>query len=414
MININNSNKKIPLNVLISSYACEPKRGSEPGVGWEWSLEIANKGHNVVVMTRANNKKVIDNFFLINKNNIKGIIRFEYFDLPHWVLFIKKIFSCHRIYYILWQIFVFKKIKKITKKENFDLVHHITFVSLRHFSYLGNLGIPFILGPLAGGDSSPKWLRKSIGWKFLITEYFRDFMKKTLIYDPFFNQSLKKANLIICSTPATKKVLPKQFKSKSKIINQVSMNYPEKKDFIGKRNHKKVLYVGRFTSLKGMDIGIESFALALQKDKDLSLTIVGKGAMEKRWKLKANKLGVSDKINWVNWLKQSELNKIYLEHSIFLFPSLHDSGGKVMFEAISKGLRVIALKIGGPEILLNNKVGRVIDIKNSNRKKLLNQISQSINYFGNQIYDNQLSYNRAIEHYKKWNISKLIDDIGIY
>ena len=418
MILKNKSKKKIPLKILVSSYACEPQKGSENAVGWEWSLDIANKGHNVVVMTRANNKKSIENFFLNSKNTLKGVIRFEYYDLPSWVLYLKKILSPFlnytRIYYFIWQFFVFKKIKKLTQKENFDLVHHLTFVSLRHFSHIGNLGIPFILGPLAGGDSSPYWIRKSLGWNFFITECFRDFMNQTLRYDPFFIKSLKKSDLIICGTPATQNILPNKFKSKSKVINQISMEYPMKKNFIEKRNEKKILYVGRFLSYKGMDIGLEAFAMALQKDNELSLTIVGRGPLEKKWKLKAKKLGISNKIKWINWLKQSELDKVYLEHSIFLFPSLHDSGGKVIFEAISKGLRVIGLKIGGPEILLNNKVGKLIDIKETERIKLLREISKSINDYANQSYDNESSYKRAIEHYEKWSISKIIDNIGIY
>ena len=40
--------------ILVSAYACEPLKGSEQGVGWNWVLQLAKK-NNVHVITRANN-----------------------------------------------------------------------------------------------------------------------------------------------------------------------------------------------------------------------------------------------------------------------------------------------------------------------------------------------------------------------
>lgn len=49
------------IRVLISAYACEPNKGSEPGVGWNWTLQMA-KMDEVYVITRSNNRKVIETF----------------------------------------------------------------------------------------------------------------------------------------------------------------------------------------------------------------------------------------------------------------------------------------------------------------------------------------------------------------
>lgn len=42
------------LKIFISAYACEPEKGSEPGIGWNVVNELA-KYHEVHVLTRANN-----------------------------------------------------------------------------------------------------------------------------------------------------------------------------------------------------------------------------------------------------------------------------------------------------------------------------------------------------------------------
>ena len=46
-------------HILISAYACEPLKGSEQGVGWNWVLQMA-KTNYLHVITRANNKELIE------------------------------------------------------------------------------------------------------------------------------------------------------------------------------------------------------------------------------------------------------------------------------------------------------------------------------------------------------------------
>lgn len=46
-------------NILVSAYGCEPLKGSEPGIGWNWVLQMA-KNNRLHVITRANNQKMIE------------------------------------------------------------------------------------------------------------------------------------------------------------------------------------------------------------------------------------------------------------------------------------------------------------------------------------------------------------------
>ena len=74
------------LNILLCAYACEPHKGSEPGVGWETSLHLSYKmtNANFFVVTRKNNKESI------NKESFPSNLNFIYYDLPKLFLFIKK------------------------------------------------------------------------------------------------------------------------------------------------------------------------------------------------------------------------------------------------------------------------------------------------------------------------------------
>lgn len=80
----------VKIRVLILAYACEPHKGSEPGIGWSWVMELAKRPEiEVFVLTRANNRSVIDNE-LLEMSSMQPNIQFFYYDLPFWVLKIKK------------------------------------------------------------------------------------------------------------------------------------------------------------------------------------------------------------------------------------------------------------------------------------------------------------------------------------
>ena len=67
--------------ILLSAYACEPGKGSEPAVGWMWATELAAAGHEVWVLTREANRSSIE--AVIPPLNADRL-HFHYCDLPHW------------------------------------------------------------------------------------------------------------------------------------------------------------------------------------------------------------------------------------------------------------------------------------------------------------------------------------------
>ena len=68
------------MNILISAYACEPNKGSEPGVGWNWAIELS-KHHNVWVITRDNNKSTIESYIKENPSYNCKNLKFIYVGL---------------------------------------------------------------------------------------------------------------------------------------------------------------------------------------------------------------------------------------------------------------------------------------------------------------------------------------------
>jgi glycosyltransferase involved in cell wall biosynthesis len=69
---------------------------------------------------------------------------------------------------------------------------------------------------------------------------------------------------------------------------------------------------------------------------------------------------------------------MYREHTAFLFPSLHDSGGTVVLEALSQGLPLICLDCGGPGAMLPSSCGFKIDVEGRNRKQVVDGLADAM------------------------------------
>lgn len=83
--------------IIVSAYSCEPLKGSEPAVGWNWVLQLG-KRNRVHVITRANNQEVIEQH--LPGNLISNII-FHYYDTPTYIKKLKiKIKVCISIIFV--------------------------------------------------------------------------------------------------------------------------------------------------------------------------------------------------------------------------------------------------------------------------------------------------------------------------
>ena len=367
------------MKVLLSAYACEPNRGSEPGVGWHWALEVEKLGHQVWVLTRKNNNDTINDYW--SKNNKPDNLNFIYYDVPKWLSWWKKGGRGVRIYYFLWQIGAFFVARSAHKSASFDQVQHITFVSVRQPSFMGFLGIPFLFGPVGGGESTPIYLRKHFSIKGKFKDYLRDVANFLVKIDPFMHLTFLKAGKIYVTSEQSKFVIPKIYHRK--VLISLAIGSDSRKNKAASSNVKshhdkfKVLYVGRFEYWKGMGIGLHAFSALQKKNSNATLTMVGSGPDKKNWKKQAYQLGIHN-IEWIEWLPQEQLSILYKKHDIFLFPSLHDSGGMVVLEAMAEGLPVVCLDLGGPGVMVDDSCGIKIDVDGLDEKEVIDKLCEAI------------------------------------
>ncbi len=369
------------MKILLSAYSCEPNKGSEPGVGWHWAIELARMGNKVWVITRANNQTVIDEALSIDPI---ANLHFKYYDLPKWVKRWKKIPGGVYLYYLLWQVGAYRVAKSLTEEVAFDWVHHITFGVFRLPSLMAFLGIPFIFGPLGGGESSPKSLRSSFPLRGYILDWFRDFSNWFVSIDPLLHAIFRRSRIILCKTAETKAAIPQPYQDKCRLYLEIGIE-PLDRDLpnLETRNSRpdgefRLLYVGRLVYWKGLHFGLQAFAQFQQQMPNSRLTVIGKGSDANWLQNIAKELKIEQAIDWIDWMPQQQVLEYYARHDVFLFPSLHDSSGNVVLEALSSGLPVVCLNLGGPGVMVNNSCGRAIETMNLNSTDLINQLSAAL------------------------------------
>jgi glycosyltransferase involved in cell wall biosynthesis len=105
----------------------------------------------------------------------------------------------------------------------------------------------------------------------------------------------------------------------------------------------KVLYAGRLTKEKGVDLLADSFLRARERDPRLHLLLAGGGPEED-----ALRARLGDAATFLGWLGREALARAYASADVFLFCSRTDTYGQVILEAQASGLPVVAVAEGGP------------------------------------------------------------------
>lgn len=110
----------------------------------------------------------------------------------------------------------------------------------------------------------------------------------------------------------------------------------------------RVLFVGRLEIEKGLSHLLEAFASVLTDEFPMELYIVGDGTLRAELETKARKLGVFSRTKFLGYVPQgNRLLRIYRGSNLFVLPSLQEQQGKVLLEAMSNGIPVVATDVGG-------------------------------------------------------------------
>jgi glycosyltransferase involved in cell wall biosynthesis len=345
------------MKILLSAYACEPGRGTELGVGWNTAREVA-RYHEVWVLTRPDDGREAIEAELA-RNPIPNL-HFVYCTLPIGGGLWKLGQGAFQIHYYLWQIYAYFVALRLHQKIGFDLAHHVTFVKYSTPSFLCLLPIPFIFGPVGGGESSPHAFWQDFSWRGKTYEALRNLTRWIGERDPFTRMTVRRSILNWATTEDTARRLRQMDASKVEVLSQVGL-LPEEvahlADFpLPDKSPIRFISIGRFLHWKGFHLGLRAFAEA-DLPQDAEYWLVGKGPEQERLQQLATSLGIAAKVKFWHEMPREQLLQMLGTCVALVHPSLHESGGFVCVEAMAAGRPVICLDIGGPAVQVTAETG---------------------------------------------------------
>jgi len=346
--------------VLLSAYQCAPGQGSVSQIGWEWYSRMARRAA-VTLVTHIRNKPFLEaagaplpgsEVIYIDTEwfarRLYGVARFLFPGSEHSVFLLSSL-----------DFFVYDRaaLRLLTPRQNeWDVVHIVTPVSPSAHSVLGRLGLPVLRGPLNGGlrtpPNFPQFMRADSAWLYSL----RDVAK------PLQGILNNLPAATFYANRSTWDALSAEERQHAERLPEIAVDpaffpaAPWPAD-PGPANPLRVLFVGRLIAAKALPLLFEGARRALGR-VPIEVTVIGDGPMRPAWEAEAKTLPYA--VHFLGSRNASEVSAAFAASHVFCLPSIRESGGAVLLEAMSAGRPVIAVNYGGPAELVNESVGRLV------------------------------------------------------
>jgi L-malate glycosyltransferase len=223
---------------------------------------------------------------------------------------------------------------------------------------------------LPGGWSALK-VAKAYGIPIVLTEHSSPFSMHlgTELSRQLVRETLKNVDRLIAISPS----LAKQLLDFEPDLNIEVIGESVKTDFFvpangGSRTNaisKSFFAVGRLAEQKGFEHLIKAVNLLKQKDlKSFELVIGGDGPDRQKLEKMVSDMGVGEQCRFLGALNREQVRQQMQSCDVFVLSSLHETFGVVVGEAMSCGKPVISTRCGGPEFIVTEDNGILVDVAN--------------------------------------------------
>ena len=329
------------MNFLISAYSVNPYKGSEDSIGWNWVLQYEKnykKGDRIILLTKKFNEK--DTRRGLKEYNIQHVelVIVDVPDALNW--FREKHSAFHHMYYILWQHWAWLWVKH--SEIRFDVIHHVTMNDYRIPSELYKAkGAKVIWGPMGGAQVTPKPLK--VYEKNQLAAAFREFVNKSCSWNPFYKKALRSYYKIYCINNETQKQISRIVGKDLPLMPELALRDEYKNLPIRKGNNDilKIVFVGRLIGKKGIAFLVDALSL-MPTDMDWELLIFGDGDDRALIEKQIADSGIGKNVKLMGNRPLNQIAEAYQQADVFVLPSLRETSGNVLLEAMAYAVPIVA------------------------------------------------------------------------
>ncbi|HEX6717748.1 MAG TPA: glycosyltransferase [Pyrinomonadaceae bacterium] len=126
---------------------------------------------------------------------------------------------------------------------------------------------------------------------------------------------------------------------------------------------KRFFVAARLAEQKGLEHLINAVHLLTEKGlNSFELVIGGDGPDREKLQQLAKSLGVAERCRFLGALNREQVRQQMQSCDVFVLSSLHETFGVVVGEAMACGKPVISTRCGGPEFIVNDETGVLVDV----------------------------------------------------
>lgn len=190
-----------------------------------------------------------------------------------------------------------------------------------------------------------------------------------VVVDQIVGRYLRKCTHVIAPTPTIRDLILREYTDDVPVsvvptpvdLSQYHDLQPQRiRGALGLENAELLLFLGRLAAEKNLPFLLRSFAAIAAKRPQARLLLVGKGPHESRLRRMVRKLNLHDLVTFAGPVPHTEIANYAAAADLLVFPSLTDTQGLVLIEAMAAGIPVVALEAPGPLDVLTQGGGVLV------------------------------------------------------
>jgi glycosyltransferase involved in cell wall biosynthesis len=361
------------MKILLSAFGCDPYKGSEAFFGWS-AIKCLAREHELCVITGGRTRESLI------RAGAEGLI-------PPGVRFVHvgdfQPFHPNRLLarFLEWKEYIdFSKgllaaAKELHRTEKFDLVHHVTIATWRVASPLGQLGLPFIFGPIGGNEHFPLRLFPILSPAGAAFELVRKASNVASRFTPSVRRGIRAASHVFAATTETEQIvrairgsghgisrLLPGFYSAAKVA--AFSQFTAEKQLAGPL---RLYAAGNLGGHKGISLALHALHRAKKRGVNFRYHLGAAGPEIPYLKKLVASLKLEPEVHFGGHMSSEVYQRELGGTHIYLLPSLRESVGLSMMEAMLAGCVPIVADCGGPNFIVTEDCGYKIAVSTPER-----------------------------------------------
>jgi len=361
------------MKVLISATACNPYLGSENYFGWA-AVQALARDHQLWVLTSRRNMSDLER--AAEEGLVPANVRF---------VFAGKFRPWHpnrmRARMQGWREYIqFTKnslavARELHRMEKFDVVHHVTFTAWRVASPLWRLGIPFVLGPICGDEEFPFRLFPILSPAGAAFELTRKVSNVICRLSPGVRRSIREAAHIFAITREAEQ-LTKAMRGSGQGISHLSPGFYSAAKvagfsrFVPGKNVSGALRLyaaGNLGGQKCIALAFQALARVKRRGVNFHYHLGANGPEIPHLKKLAARLGLTQEVLFGGGMRREDYQQELGNTHVYLLPSMRETVGLTMLEAMLAGCVPVVADNGGPSVAVTEDCGYKIPVSTVDR-----------------------------------------------